>query len=117
MKGGDLDIGSSLKFPYYDICRAELDRIANGSDDARMALETGHVRVSQIPGELMAEDAGEEREKWLKDKLPYFYNKLSDEDRKFFGEWVAKDPSEKLKNILEKAESQKTDSTEEGDDQ
>ncbi len=117
VKDGDLDIGSSLKFPYYDICRAELDRIANGSDDARMALETGHVRVSQIPGELMAEDAGEEREKWLKDKLPNFYNKLSDEDRKFFGELVAKDPSEKLKNILEKAESQKTDSTEEGDDQ
>ena len=66
---GDLMFGSPLKFPDYDICRDELDVIANGSRDAKMALETGDARLSEIPEDLMAEDAGEERAKWLEDKL------------------------------------------------
>ena len=66
---GDLVFGSPLRFPDYDICRDELDGIANGSHFAKVALETGDVRLSEIPEELMAEDAGEERAKWLEDKL------------------------------------------------
>lgn len=63
-----LMFGSPLKFPDYNICRDELDGIA-GSHDAKLALETGDARLSEIPEELMAEDAGEERAKWLGDKL------------------------------------------------
>ena len=67
---GDLRFGSPLKFPGYDICRDELDGIANGSASAKVALETGHVRLSEIPEELMAEDAGEKRANWFGDRLP-----------------------------------------------
>lgn len=67
---GDLRFGSPLKFPDYDICRDELDGIANGSAPAKVALETGHVRLSEIPKELMAEDAGEKRANWFGDRLP-----------------------------------------------
>ena len=73
---GVVDVGSDhlrfgwpLKFPDYDICCDELDGIANGSHFAKIALKTGDVRISEIPEELMAEDAGEERAKWLEDKL------------------------------------------------
>ena len=66
---GDLMFGSPLKFPDYDICRDELDGIANGSHFAKIALEAGDVRLSEIPEELMAEDASEERAKWIEDKL------------------------------------------------
>ena len=59
-----------LKFPTYDICRDEFDGIANGSNYAKMALKTGHVRISEIPKELMTEDAGEERAKWLEKRMP-----------------------------------------------
>lgn len=68
VESGDLMFGSPLKFPDYDICRDELDGIANGSYYAKMALETGDARLFEIPEELMAEDAGEERAKWLEDK-------------------------------------------------
>ena len=54
-----LRFGSPLKFPDYNICRDELDGIANGSHFAKIALEAGDVRLSEIPEELMAEDAGE----------------------------------------------------------
>ncbi len=64
-----LRFGWPLKFPDYDICRDELDGIANGSHFAQIALEAGDVRLSEIPEELMAEDAGEERAKWIEDKL------------------------------------------------
>ena len=70
VSSGNLMFGSPLKFPDYDICRDELDSIANGSTNAKRALETGHARLSEIPKELMAEDAGEERAKWLEDRLP-----------------------------------------------
>ena len=64
-----LRFGWPLKFPDYDICRDELNGIANDSDFAKIALEAGDVRLSEIPEELMAEDAGEERAKWLEGKL------------------------------------------------
>lgn len=66
---GELMFGVPLKFPNYNICRDELDRITNGSDLAKMALGTGGARLSEIPAELMAEDASEKRTQWLEDKL------------------------------------------------
>ena len=71
--------GSPLKFPDYDICRDELDGIANDARWAKMALESGHARLSEIPAELMAEDDGEERAKWLEDKLPDTFKDLKKE--------------------------------------
>ena len=76
---GDLMFGSPLKFLDYDICRDELDSIANGSPAAQVALEAGHARLSEIPEKLMAEDAGEERAKWLKDKLSDAFKDLEKE--------------------------------------
>ena len=76
---GDLRFGSPLKFPDYDICRDELDSIANDSPAAQLALEAGYARLSEIPEKLMAEDAGEERAKWLKDKLSDAFKDLEKE--------------------------------------
>ena len=72
-----LSYGSTYgKFPDYDICTEELNDLANGSADARTALETGFARLSDIPGELKGEDAGEKRAAWLKERLPDFYKGL-----------------------------------------
>lgn len=72
-----LSYGSTYgKFPDYDICPEELNDLANGSADARRALETGFVRLSDIPVELQGEDAGEERAAWLEERLPDFYKGL-----------------------------------------
>ena len=70
--GGDHDFGFS-RFPDYDVCQDELDRITNDSSKARAALEFGFVRLSDILEDLMVEDAGEERAKWLEDQIPNHY--------------------------------------------
>ena len=54
----------------YVICTEELSAITNRSRRALMCLAAGHVRIPDIPEELMAEDAGEERAKWLEDRIP-----------------------------------------------
>ena len=59
-------------FPPYWICLGMLKDITNGSDEARSALTSRAVRLDEIPEELMAEDAGEARAKWLADKAPTF---------------------------------------------
>ncbi len=64
---GDGDLWS--RFPNYDVYPKVLNEFANNSPVARIALEFGHARLSEIPDALRAEDAGEEREKWLKEKL------------------------------------------------
>ncbi len=103
---GDLNFRSQYKFPYYDICREELDYISNGSPKARRTLETGHVRLSEIPEELMAEDAGERRAKWLEDKLPGIYDIL---DGDSLAEIVSTDPKQDLKQNIEDMESKHPD--------
>ena len=76
----DLSYGSPYgKFPDYDICSQEIDALANGCADARRALETGHARLSDIPEELMAEDAGEARAAWLAERLLDLYRNLGDD--------------------------------------
>lgn len=79
VEGGNLSYGTPwLKFPDYDLCDDELDNTANGSPDARRALETGYARLSEIPEELMGEDAAEERAAWLQEKLPDIYKGLEE---------------------------------------
>ena len=67
-----------LKFPDYHICGAELDGLAHGSPNAQRALETGCTRLSAIPDELMAEDAGEKRAAWLEERLPNIFKDLKE---------------------------------------
>ena len=74
-----LSYGLAQRFPDYDICGVELDRIANGSADGRRALETGDARLSEIPQELMSDDAGEQRAAWLADRLPDVWKGLKDD--------------------------------------
>ena len=60
------------QYPDYIIYANYINKIANNSPVARMALEFGHARLSEIPDALALraeEDAGEEREKWLKEKF------------------------------------------------
>ena len=109
---GDLLFGSPPKFPDYDICSDELDRIANGSSTARICLETGYARISEIPKKLMAEDAGEEREKWLEDKLLNVIKEISEKDeRHILIQFLATSSgSDKMKEALEEAESRRNKS-------
>ena len=114
---GVLSIASDFKFPHYDICNEEIDHIANGSPIARICLETGCARLSEIPEQLMAEDAGEERAKWLEEKLPDI---LERDKEGVIAEFIATSlQGDEKRNILLKADSQKTNSEtdQEGDDQ
>ena len=67
-----------LKFPDYGICGDELDGLTHGCPNARRALETGCTRLSAIPDELMAEDAGEKRAAWLEERLPNIFKDLEE---------------------------------------
>ena len=116
---GDLSIASDFKFPHYDICSEELDHIANGSPIARICLETGCARLSEIPEELMAEDAGEERAKWLEERVLDVFKKTPEKEN-IFTKFIATAPQgDKMRNIFDRADSQKTSSEtdQEGDDQ
>ena len=94
VNSGDLMFGSPLKFPDHDICLDELDDIANDSTNAKRALATGCARLSEIPEELMAEDAGEERAKWLEERLLDIFKEKEIED-------INIQTKKKLKDVLE----------------
>ena len=64
----DLFSGILRKFPRYKILEDEIDRIANNSAEAKRALASGYLRLSDIPNELMAEEMGEKRAKWIENK-------------------------------------------------
>ena len=117
--GGVLSIASNFKFPHYDICSDELDHIANGSPDAKKALEIGFARLSEISDKLMAEDASEERAKWLEKRVLDVFKKTPEKEN-IFTKFIATSPQgDKMRNIFVKADSQKTNSEtkKEGDDQ
>ena len=57
-------------FPVFKVCAGDLDKISGGSGKASYALERGHVRISDIPSELWADNAADQRAKWLEDKIP-----------------------------------------------
>ena len=115
--GGALGFGSPENFPDYNINSDEINRISNDSTDARRALETGFARLSEIPEELMSEDKGEERQKWLEDRLaPIYKGPKSD----VLARITAASPTGgDLRNLVKDAEPQtNTPETEsEGDDQ
>ena len=76
----DLSYGSPwLRFPDYDLCNDEIEKVTNDSLDAKRALETGHVRLSEIPEELKGDDAGKERAAWLEERLPGIYRDLNED--------------------------------------
>ncbi len=52
----------------YQVCRDQLKEITGGSEKAKSALQTGNVRLSDIPKELMTEQAKEQRIAWLEGK-------------------------------------------------
>ena len=104
---GILNIASDFKFPHYEICSEELDHITNGSHDAKRTLETGCARISEIPEELMAEDAGEKRAKWLENKLLDIYKKMDEKSGDMIATAVVKDTSGKLKKSIEEYSKKK----------
>ena len=117
---GVLSMASNFKFPHYDICSEELDDIANGSPIARICLETGCVRLSEIPEQLMAEDAGEERAKWLEERLPDILRNIPDEKKgNILADVLATSPKgDEMKELLLEHDSKTNHETEkEGDDQ
>ena len=115
---GDLTAPSQFKFPDYHICADELDGIVNGSANAKWALETGYARLSEIPEELLGENAGEERAKWLEDRLPgVFKELLEEEEGDTIPQFVATDPEGRLRKVLEEADTNEAGtSTESGGD-
>lgn len=109
--GGVLNIASDFKFPHYEICSEELNHITNGSEYAKRTLETGCARIAEIPEELMAEDAGEERAKWLENKLLDIYKEMDEKSGDVIATAVAKDTSGKLKKSIEEYSKNKKKET------
>ena len=117
-KKTDLSYGSPYgKFPDYDICDDELDRMTNGSPDARRALETGHVRLSEIPGELKGEDTGKERAAWLEDRLPGIYKDLKEgQPMAAVAKFLATGTTAHLEELVKNAASESGPASRNGDD-
>lgn len=115
--GGKLSLWLLSDFPDYDFWQDEIETLADGSTDARRALETGFVRLSEIPEELMSEDKVEERQKWLEDRLAPVYKGT---DKGQIAHITATSPTgDDLRNVLKDVEPRtNTPETEsEGDDQ
>lgn len=53
----------------YVVCGDELERMTGGSRKARWALSYGDVRLSEIPAELLPDEATERRVEWLESRL------------------------------------------------
>lgn len=53
----------------HRVCGDFPDEVTGGSDAARLALECGDVRLSDIPDELLGGDANDARIEWLEAKL------------------------------------------------
>ncbi len=47
-----------------------LDDLAGGNLDAEYALACGHVRIADIPDELLGEDNAEKRVEWIVSHIP-----------------------------------------------
>ena len=119
VNSGVLSIASDFKFPHYDICSKELDHIANGSPIARICLETGCARLSEIPEELMAEDAGEARAKWLEDKVLDIFKEIPEKEKEnLSAKFIATSPKgDDIREWFENASKTKSETKKEGDDQ
>jgi transcriptional regulator with XRE-family HTH domain len=63
------EIGS-FGFPEYRIGAGLLNELTAGNDDAEYALACGHVRIPDIPEELLGADKSERRVEWLISRIP-----------------------------------------------
>ena len=61
------------KVPSYSVYEDDLRRIVGGSERARNALKNGLVTIADIPDELLAEDAPEERAAWIESRASEYY--------------------------------------------
>ena len=115
---GVLNIASDFKFPHYNICNDELDRIANGSPIARVCLETGCARLSEIPDELMAEDASEKRAKWLEEKVLDIFKEIHEKEKEnLSAKFIATSPKgDDIREFLENISKTNSETKKEGDD-
>lgn len=66
--------------PFFKVCSGDLGKIAGGSAKAVSALEQGHARLSDIPDELWADDAAQQRAEWLESQLPESARNIFDTD-------------------------------------
>ncbi len=116
---GVLNIASDFKFPHYDICNEEIDHIANGSPIARICLETGCARLSEIPEQLMAEDAGEERAKWLEDKVLDIFKEIPEKEKEnVSAKFIATSPQgDDIRKWFENVSKTRSKIEKEGDDE
>ena len=57
------------RVPQYSVCGDDLHEIAEPHSDALYALHAGDAHLSDIPNELLADEAAEERRAWLEDRL------------------------------------------------
>ncbi len=116
---GVLNIASDFKFPHYDICSKELDHIANGSPIARICLETGCARLSEISKELMAEDAGEKRAKWLEDKVLDIFKEIPEKEKEnLSAKFIATSPQgDDIRKWFENVSKTRSKIEKEGDDE
>ena len=53
----------------FRLCGKDIDEITGGSKHARWALVCGDVRISDIPHELVSEEARDQRVEWLEGRL------------------------------------------------
>lgn len=65
----------------YSINPEELDRLTGGDRWARTALQRGHVKIADIPEDLLDDDVSDKRIEWLG-------NKISQDERDEFEAWV-----------------------------
>ncbi len=70
---GELEVDSSRMNIDYAVCWDDLKGMVNGSQRAWKCLTTGHARIRDIPEELMDKDAGDERVRWLEERMPEDY--------------------------------------------
>jgi len=57
-------------FPEYRIGAVMLDELTGGNADAEYALACGHVKLADIPDELLGEDNTEKRIEWIVSHIP-----------------------------------------------
>jgi transcriptional regulator with XRE-family HTH domain len=67
--------------PHYLIAPADLKTLTGGDIWAEFAIEHGHVRISEIPVNLMGRERKAERVYWISSKIP-------DEARKEHQDWL-----------------------------
>ena len=70
------------KLPEYSICKPQIERITERNSKAKHALAYGHVKVTDIPEELLGDEASEKRVQWIIERIPQDeLEKLEEQER------------------------------------